>query len=78
MGRNSHRVPTPVNPELAVADGCTRQMRICLSFIETFVAPMETELGVKSTHSVGRSHGSIDTSDYKNRIRPSTRPRWRR
>lgn len=57
---------TLVNPELAqmvhAADA------LCLSFIETFVAPMETELGVKSTHSVGRSHGSIDTSDYKNRI----------
>lgn len=57
---------TLVNPELAqmvhAADA------LCLSFIETFVAPMEAELGVKSTHSVGRSHGSIDTSDYKNRI----------
>ncbi|MBW7900046.1 MAG: kinase/pyrophosphorylase [Rhodocyclaceae bacterium] len=57
---------TLVNPELAqmvhAADA------LSLSFIETFVVPMETELGVKSTHSVGRSHGSIDTSDYKNRI----------
>lgn len=57
---------TLVNPELAkmvhAADA------LCLSFIETFVAPMEAELGVKSTHSVGRSHGSIDTKDYKNRI----------
>ena len=57
---------TLVNPELAqmvhAADA------LCLSFIETFVAPMEAELGVKSTHTVGRSHGSIDTSDYKNRI----------
>lgn len=69
-GRNDGARPvvftTLVNPELAqmvhAADA------LCLSFIETFVAPMEAELGVKSTHSVGRSHGSIDTSDYKNRI----------
>jgi regulator of PEP synthase PpsR (kinase-PPPase family) len=57
---------TLVNPELAQMVHAANAL--CLSFIETFVAPMETELGVKSTHSVGRSHGSIDTSDYKNRI----------
>jgi len=57
---------TLVNPELAQMVHSANAL--CLSFIETFVAPMETELGVKSTHSVGRSHGSIDTSDYKNRI----------
>ena len=39
-----------------------------LSFFETFLAPLEAELGVKSSHTVGRSHGSADSSDYKNRI----------
>ncbi len=57
---------TLVNPELAQMVHAANAL--CLSFIETFVAPMEAELGVKSTHTVGRSHGSIDTSDYKNRI----------
>jgi regulator of PEP synthase PpsR (kinase-PPPase family) len=69
-GRNDGARPivftTLVNPELAQMVHAANAL--CLSFIETFVAPMETELGVKSTHSVGRSHGSIDTSDYKNRI----------
>lgn len=57
---------TLVNPELASMVHAANAL--CLSFIETFVAPMEAELGVQSTHTVGRSHGSIDTSDYKNRI----------
>jgi hypothetical protein len=39
-----------------------------LSYFETFLAPLEAELGVKSSHTVGRSHGSADSSDYKNRI----------
>lgn len=40
----------------------------CIPFFETFLAPLEAELRVKSTHTVGRSHGSTDTSGYKNRI----------
>lgn len=39
-----------------------------LNFFETFIVPLEEELGVKSTHTIGRSHGSIDSSDYKQRI----------
>jgi len=39
-----------------------------LSYFETFLAPLEAELGVKSSHTVGRSHGSADSSDYKKRI----------
>ena len=69
-GRNDGAKPivftTLVNPELAQMVHAANAL--CLSFIETFVAPMEAELGVKSTHTVGRSHGSIDTTDYKNRI----------
>lgn len=40
----------------------------CVSFFESFLAPLEKELGVKSTHTVGRTHGSIESSGYKNRI----------
>ncbi|MGE5492954.1 MAG: pyruvate, water dikinase regulatory protein [Actinomycetota bacterium] len=40
----------------------------CLSFFETFLAPLEVELGVKSSHTIGRSHGTTDSSDYKQRI----------
>ena len=39
-----------------------------LSYFETFLAPLEAELGVKSSHTVGRSHGTAETSDYKKRI----------
>lgn len=39
-----------------------------LNFFETFIVPLEAELGVKSTHTIGRTHGSIDTNDYKQRI----------
>lgn len=39
-----------------------------LPFFATFVAPLEQELGVKSTHRVGRSHGSTESSSYKHRI----------
>ena len=40
----------------------------CLSYFDSFLAPLEGELGVKSSHTVGRSHGSADSSDYKKRI----------
>jgi regulator of PEP synthase PpsR (kinase-PPPase family) len=40
----------------------------CLSYFESFLAPLENELGVKSTHTVGRSHSTADSSDYKKRI----------
>ncbi len=41
---------------------------LCLSFFETFIGPLETELGVKSTHTIGRSHGSTDSNSYKYRM----------
>ncbi len=41
---------------------------LCLSFFETFIAPLEIELGIKSTHTIGRSHSSTDSSSYKSRI----------
>lgn len=39
-----------------------------MDLIQTFVEPLEQELGVKSTHTVGRSHNIADSEDYKNRI----------
>ncbi len=39
-----------------------------MDLIQTFVSPLEQELGIKSTHSVGRSHNIADTEEYKNRI----------
>lgn len=39
-----------------------------MDLIQTFVEPLEQELGVKSTHTIGRSHDIADSEDYKNRI----------
>lgn len=39
-----------------------------MDLIQTFVEPLEQELGVKSTHTIGRSHNIADTDEYKNRI----------
>ena len=57
---------TLVNQELA--NIVHQADAFCLSYFETFLAPLEAELGIKSSHTVGRSHGSADSSDYKNRI----------
>jgi regulator of PEP synthase PpsR (kinase-PPPase family) len=57
---------TLINPRLAeivhTADA------FCISYFETFLSPLEMELGVKSSHTVGRTHGSTNSSDYKHRI----------
>lgn len=39
-----------------------------MDLIQTFVAPLEQELGVMSTHTIGRSHNIVDSEEYKNRI----------
>lgn len=39
-----------------------------MDLFATFVEPLENELGVKSTHSIGRSHHSATSDAYKNRI----------
>jgi regulator of PEP synthase PpsR (kinase-PPPase family) len=39
-----------------------------MDLFQTFVAPLEQELGVKSTHTVGRIHNVVDSDEYKSRI----------
>lgn len=39
-----------------------------IDLFEQFIGPLEAELGVRSTHTVGRFHGIADSSDYKARI----------
>lgn len=39
-----------------------------LDFFETFIVPLEDELGTKSSHTIGRSHGRASSQDYLNRI----------
>lgn len=57
---------TLVKPELATV--IFRSKGLHMDLIQTFVAPLEEELGIKSTHTVGRSHNIADTEEYKNRI----------
>jgi len=40
----------------------------CLSYFDSFLSPLEAELGLKSSHTAGRSHGKADSLDYKKRI----------
>ena len=39
-----------------------------IEFMESFLDPLERELGVRSTHKVGRSHRAFDNKGYANRI----------
>ena len=40
-----------------------------IEMFETFVEPLERELGLHSTHTIGRSHAiRVNSEDYKNRI----------
>src|SRR5574343_877105 len=57
---------TLVNPD--VAKLVHQADAFCLSYFDTFLAPLEAELGLKSNHTVGRSHGSAESSEYKKRI----------
>ena len=57
---------TLVKPDLSNVIRQARGMHMDL--IQTFVAPLEQELGVKSTHTIGRSHNIVDSEEYKNRI----------
>jgi regulator of PEP synthase PpsR (kinase-PPPase family) len=57
---------TLVKPDLSKVIQKANGMHMDL--IQTFVAPLEQELGVKSTHTIGRSHNIVDSEEYKNRI----------
>ena len=57
---------TLVKPDLSAVIQKAEGMHMDL--IQTFVAPLEQELGVKSTHTIGRSHNIVDSEEYKNRI----------
>jgi regulator of PEP synthase PpsR (kinase-PPPase family) len=57
---------TLVNPEINSLINSSKAM--VLDMFHTFVAPLELELNLKSTHAIGRFHQNIDTEGYKNRI----------
>lgn len=41
---------------------------LVIDFLQTFIKPLENELGEKSTHTVGRSHGVKNYNHYMDRI----------
>jgi [pyruvate, water dikinase]-phosphate phosphotransferase / [pyruvate, water dikinase] kinase len=45
-----------------------RANALFLDFFETFIDPLEAGLGVKSSHTVGRSHSAHDKNTYKQRM----------
>ena len=59
-------VSTLVNAEIASRLRDTKAL--ILDFFGAFIAPLEETLGSKSSHSIGRSHGSANSSEYLARI----------
>ncbi|MEO8937489.1 MAG: pyruvate, water dikinase regulatory protein [Burkholderiaceae bacterium] len=57
---------TLVDPEINYAVRCAHGL--FLDMIQTFVEPLEKELGSKSTHSIGRGHSLADSKEYDRRI----------
>jgi regulator of PEP synthase PpsR (kinase-PPPase family) len=51
-----------VRKELRTADA------LVLDFFEGFLSPLEAELGLRSTHAVGRSHSAANNKGYLDRI----------
>lgn len=57
---------TLVDP--AVIDVVARAEALVLDCFQIFIAPMEAELGVRSSHAVGRSHSVANGAGYFRRI----------
>ena len=45
-----------------------RANALFVDFFETFIGPLEDGLGVKSSHTIGRSHSALDKQEYQRRI----------
>ncbi len=45
-----------------------RSRAMVLDLLDSFVVPLEQELGLQSTHTIGRSHTMSDTGSYHRRI----------
>jgi regulator of PEP synthase PpsR (kinase-PPPase family) len=41
---------------------------LIIDFFESFIDPLEAGLGVKSSHTIGRSHSAMDKKEYQQRI----------
>jgi regulator of PEP synthase PpsR (kinase-PPPase family) len=58
-------VMTIMNPQISAL--LHQEDALFLDLFEVFIAPLEKELGVRSAHTVGRSHGQT-SHEYTNRI----------
>ncbi|MDB5797830.1 MAG: kinase/pyrophosphorylase [Paucimonas sp.] len=65
-GRRPIVFSTLVKADLSLVVRQSKGMHMDL--IQTFVEPLEQELGVKSSHTIGRSHNIADSDEYKGRI----------
>lgn len=45
-----------------------RSQALFIDFFETFIDPLEAGLGVKSSHTIGRSHSAMDKKEYAQRM----------
>jgi hypothetical protein len=57
---------TLVNGELRTV--VRRANALFVDFFETFIDPLEAALGVRSTHTIGRSHSAMDEPGYAHRM----------
>ncbi|AJP48227.1 PEP synthetase regulatory protein [Rugosibacter aromaticivorans] len=59
-------ISTLVNPGAATV---LRQANaLILDFFGAFISPLEAELGIKSSHTIGRSHSLVNSSEYVARM----------
>lgn len=52
----------------AILDRIKRVQALHLDMFQTFVEPLERELDIKSSHTIGRFHHTAESESYKNRI----------
>jgi len=67
-GRRAVVFSSLVDPESVAALYEARDSALFLDLFDRFIGPLESELGQRSTHTVGRFHGVAESSDYKKRI----------
>lgn len=65
-GRRPIVFSTLVDP--AINEQLRRADALILDLFESFVVPLEQELGIKSSHSMGRSHDIAHSENYARRI----------
>jgi [pyruvate, water dikinase]-phosphate phosphotransferase / [pyruvate, water dikinase] kinase len=65
-------VNRPIVISSIVDEAISARVRQCnarvLDFFQVFIAPLEQELGMKSAHAAGRSHGLRNSQEYFSRI----------